>query len=26
VVNSMSVYEYDDAGKLVHLDIYLQHD
>jgi hypothetical protein len=26
VVNSMSVYQYDDAGKLVHLDIYLQHD
>ncbi len=26
VVNSMSVYEYDDAGKLIHLDIYLQHD
>lgn len=26
VVNSMSVYEYDAAGKLVHLDIYLQHD
>jgi hypothetical protein len=26
VVNSMSVYEYDEAGKLVHLDIYLQHD
>ena len=26
VVNSMSVYEYDSAGKLVHLDIYLQHD
>ncbi len=26
VVNSMSVYEYDDVGKLVHLDIYLQHD
>ena len=26
VVNSMSVYEYDQAKKLVHLDIYLQHD
>ena len=26
VVNSMSVYAFDDAGKLVHLDIYLQHD
>ena len=26
VVNSMSVYQYDEAGKLVHLDIYLQHD
>ena len=26
VVNSMSVYEFDDAGRLVHLDIYLQHD
>ena len=26
VVNSMSVYEYDAAGLLVHLDIYLQHD
>ena len=26
VVNSMSVYEYDAAGKLIHLDIYLQHD
>ncbi len=26
VVNSMSVYQYDDAGKLIHLDIYLQHD
>jgi hypothetical protein len=25
VVNSCTVYEYDDAGKLVHLDIYLQH-
>lgn len=23
-VNSVSVYEFDDAGKLVHLDIYLQ--
>lgn len=26
VVNSMSVYEFDAAEKLVHLDIYLQHD
>lgn len=26
VVNSMSVYRFDDAGRLVHLDIYLQHD
>jgi hypothetical protein len=26
VVNSMSVYAFDEAGKLVHLDIYLQHD
>jgi hypothetical protein len=26
VVNSLSLYEFDDAGKLVHLDIYLQHD
>lgn len=26
VVNSLSVYEFDEAGKLVHLDIYLQHD
>ena len=26
VVNSMSVYAYDAAGKLIHLDIYLQHD
>jgi hypothetical protein len=26
VVNSMSVYEYDAGGKLIHLDIYLQHD
>lgn len=24
VVNSVSVYEFDDAGKLIHLDIYLQ--
>lgn len=24
VVNSLSVYEFDDAGLLVHLDIYLQ--
>ena len=26
VVNSMSVYEFDAAGKLIHLDIYLQHE
>ena len=26
VVNSLSLYEFDDAGKLCHLDIYLQHD
>ena len=26
VVNSLSLYEFDDAGKLAHLDIYLQHD
>ena len=26
VVNSLSLYEFDEAGKLVHLDIYLQHD
>lgn len=26
VVNSCTVYQFDDAGKLVHLDIYLQHD
>lgn len=26
VVNSMSVYDYDDSGKLVRLQIYLQHD
>ena len=26
VVNSLSVYEYDAAGKLVRLQIYLQHD
>ena len=26
VVNSLSLYEFDAAGKLVHLDIYLQHD
>lgn len=26
VVNSLSVYRFDEAGKLVHLDIYLQHD
>lgn len=25
VVNSVSVYEFDAAGRLVHLDIYLQH-
>ena len=25
VVNSLSLYEFDDAGKLVHLDIYLQY-
>jgi hypothetical protein len=25
VVNSCTLYEFDDAGKLVHLDIYLQH-
>ena len=25
VVNSVSLYEFDGAGKLVHLDIYLQH-
>jgi hypothetical protein len=25
VVNSCSVYQFDEAGKLVHLDIYLQH-
>ena len=24
VVNSVSVYEFDDAGKIRHLDIYLQ--
>lgn len=24
VVNSMSVYEFDDAGKIVHIDVYLQ--
>ena len=24
VVNSVSVYEFDDAGKIAHLDIYLQ--
>ena len=26
VVNSLSLYEFDDAGRIVHLDIYLQHD
>ena len=26
VVNSCTVYQFDDAGKLVHLDIYLQHE
>jgi hypothetical protein len=26
VVNSLSLYEFDAAGKLIHLDIYLQHD
>jgi len=26
VVNSLSLYEFDQAGKIVHLDIYLQHD
>jgi len=26
VVNSLSLYEFDESGKLVHLDIYLQHD
>lgn len=26
VVNSLSLYEFDSAGKLCHLDIYLQHD
>lgn len=26
VVNSCTLYEFDAAGKLVHLDIYLQHD
>lgn len=26
VVNSCTVYQFDDAGKLVHLGIYLQHD
>jgi len=26
VVNSCTLYEFDEAGKLVHLDIYLQHD
>lgn len=26
VVNSLSLYEFDEVGKLVHLDIYLQHD
>ena len=26
VVNSLSLYEFDAAGRIVHLDIYLQHD
>lgn len=26
VVNSCTVYQFDEAGKLVHLDIYLQHE
>lgn len=26
VVNSCTVYQFDDQGRLVHLDIYLQHD
>jgi hypothetical protein len=26
VANSCTVYEFDDAGKIIHLDIYLQHD
>mgnify|MGYP001767414616 CR=1 FL=1 len=26
VVNSCTVYQFDAAGRLVHLDIYLQHD
>ena len=26
VVNSCTLYEFDEAGKLVHLDIYLQHE
>ncbi len=26
VVNSLSLYEFGDDGRLVHLDIYLQHD
>jgi hypothetical protein len=26
VVNSLSVYEYDDAARIVHLDVYLQLD
>jgi hypothetical protein len=26
VVNSCTLYEFDEAGKIVHLDIYLQHD
>lgn len=25
IVNSCTVYQFDEAGKLVHLDIYLQH-
>ena len=26
IVNSLSLYEFDEAGRIVHLDIYLQHD
>jgi hypothetical protein len=26
VVNSLTLYEFDDAARLVHLDIYLQHE
>jgi hypothetical protein len=26
VVNSCTLYEFDEAGRLVHLDIYLQHE